>query len=236
LKKLTLHTYGGESGTGADVTTLEGFEVFFNELSTILFTHAKALECLKIAALDGGFLGAGSLILDPLTMPKLQELHLRNMAVNAILIPFLRGRKLKKLVIDDCTAQTADKDFNPQPTWKDLFARIRQSIASPAEIHIMFPTKAPLTRDEAYRSHEEGYVHSETEDDHVKRLRGMTHTGKVCIWPYVDLDTKYGFTFPDADRNAERLGSGHDILEFSILAGEIYEGGGSISVELCPET
>ncbi|KAH7174297.1 uncharacterized protein B0J16DRAFT_375176 [Fusarium flagelliforme] len=234
LKKLTLHTYGGESGAGADVTTLEGFEAFFNELSNVLFTHAKELECLKISALESGFLGVDSLSLDPLTMPKLQELHLGNMAVNAILIPFLRGRKLKKLVIDDCTAQTADKYFNPQPTWQDLFARIRQSITSPAEIQIIVSKTAPLTRDEAYRGHEEGYVHSETEDDHIKRLRGITHTGKVFIWPYVDLDTKYGFTFPDSDMNAKRLGEGHDILEFSILAEEIYEGGGSISVELCP--
>ncbi|KAI1073324.1 hypothetical protein LB507_010912 [Fusarium sp. FIESC RH6] len=234
LKKLTLHTYGGDNGAGADVTTLEGFEVFFNELSTVLFTHAKELQHLELSALENGFLGAGSLFLDPLTMPKLQELHLGNMAVNSILVPFLRGRKLNKLVIDDCAAQTADKDYNLQPTWKDVFARIRQSVTSPAEIKIMFPKKPPLTRDEAYRRDEEDYSHSETEDDHIKRLRGMAHSGSVYIWPYVDLDTKYGFIFPDADMNAEQLDERHDILEFSTLAGEIREGGGSISVEVCP--
>ncbi|RBR27000.1 uncharacterized protein FIESC28_00268 [Fusarium coffeatum] len=232
LKKLALHTYGGENDAVEEVTGLEGFEAFLNELSSVLFTHATELEYLEIVALGNGYLEAGSPFLDPLTMPKLQELHLGNMAVNAILIPFLRGRKLNKLVIDDCTAQIGDKDLNPQPTWKDLFARIRQSITTPAEIKIMFSRKAPLTRDEAHRRDEEGYVHLETEDAHIKRLRAMAHSN-VCIWPYVDLDTKYGFIFPDADMNASRLGRGDDILEFLILEGEVHEGGGSISVEVC---
>ena len=73
LKKLTLHTYGGETNCGdADVTLLQGFQAFFNELSSVLFTHATELECLEIVALANGYLGVGTLYLSHLTMPKLQ--------------------------------------------------------------------------------------------------------------------------------------------------------------------
>ncbi|KAJ4117523.1 hypothetical protein NW768_010886 [Fusarium equiseti] len=233
LKKLTLHTYGGDNGAGADVTTLEGFQVFFNELSTLLFTHAKELECLKIAALENGFLGVNSLSLDPLTMPKVRELHLRNMAVNTVLIPFLKGRKFEKLVLEDCVAQKADQDFNPQPTWADLFEQLRKSITTPVEMLIKFSKRAPLTRDEAYRGEEEGYAHSKTEPRRIKRLRQKTYTGEACIWPYVDLDTKYGFIFPDPDMNAERLGDIHDSFQFELLAGDIFVRDGYYYVDAC---
>lgn len=228
LKKLTLHTYGGESGGDADVTTLEGFEVFFNELSSVLFNHATELEYLEIVALANGYLGVGSLYLSHLTMPKLQEVHLGNMAINSILIPFLTDRKLKKLVIKDCSAQTTDRRGNEQPTWQDVFAAVQQSVQASAEIQIIFQKKAPLTRDESYN---EDYVPPETEDESIKQLRRTVKRGEAYIWPYLEIDSKYGWAFADADMNAERLGSGDDNLEFALLANEVRRGGGSCIVE-----
>jgi hypothetical protein len=235
LRKLTLHPYGGDNGGEWDVNKMPGFNQFFGELSSLLFTHAKELEQLEIVAHESGFLGSDSLVLAPDTMPALRVLHLENMAVTSILPNFLQGihKDLSRIHIVKCVALTKSSTGEDQPSWGNLWTWIREAVPEPKDITCVL-SKAPLTEEEefAYRDGND-YVPLESETMEVKRLRARVAKERdFYVWPYAQVG-KYGAVSADEDTNLERLEYEEDNLEYRLMVEAVESVGGRCKVVVC---
>ncbi|RSL52224.1 hypothetical protein CEP54_011035 [Fusarium duplospermum] len=233
LKELTLYTYGADNGAGWHVNTLPGFNDFFKELSSIMLRHAKHVERLKIIAHDEGFLNYDSLKLSPGIMPELQVLHLQHMAAPAILLPFLEGkpRNLREIHLKKCVAvETNDYDFELK-TWASLWKTIKETGEKPIRVTYQYRKTPPLTEDENYADEEEDWKPPEDEEEGIARLRRMVVEDKDIIWPYVEIDEKYGMLMDNDVLNAEHLGMGSDNKEYRAMMDEMERRRKGVSVE-----
>ncbi|RSM06553.1 hypothetical protein CEP52_005717 [Fusarium oligoseptatum] len=223
LKELTLYTYGADNGAGWHVNTLPGFNDFFKELSSIMLRHATHVERLKIIAHDEGFLNYDSLKLSPGILPELQVLHLQHMAAPAILVPFLEGkpRNLREIHLKKCVAvETNDYDFELK-TWASLWKAIKETGEMPIRVTYQYHKSPPLTEDENYADEEEDWKPPEDEEEGIARLRRMVVEDKDIIWPYVEIDEKYGMVMDNDVLNVEHLGLGNDNKEYRALMDEM---------------
>jgi hypothetical protein len=233
LRKLTLHPYGGDNGTVWDVNKMPGFNEFFGELSSLMFTHAKELEYLKIVAHKSGFLGTDSLVLEPDTMPALRVLHLENMAATSILPNFLQGihKDLSKIHIVKCVALTESSTGEDQPSWGSLWMWIREAVPEPKEITCVLP-QVPLTWEEADYTGGDAYVSPLSEPVEVKRLRArLAKERDFYAWPYAQVG-KYGGVSADEATNMERLECEEDNYEYRLMVEAVESVGGRCEVVL----
>lgn len=78
-------------------------------------------------------------------------------------------------------------------------------------------------------------MHVEIEHNDVKQLRKKFQESEGShIWPYMDVDSKYGHLFPRPSMNLKRLQSGKDNGEFELLAEKLRKGGGKYTVNVYP--
>jgi hypothetical protein len=234
LRRLTLHPYGGDNGAEWDVNKMPGFNEFFGELSTLMFSHAKELEHLEIVAHESGFLGSDSLVLAPDTMPALRVVHLENMAVTSILPNFLQGihKYLSRIHIVECVALAKSSTGEDQPSWGNLWTWIREAVPEPKDITCVL-SKAPLTEEEEFEYREgDDYVPPESESVEVKRLRvRVAKERDFYVWPYAQVG-KYGGVSADEATNLERLESEEDNLEYRLMVEAVERVGGRCKVVL----
>ncbi|KAH7191812.1 uncharacterized protein B0J16DRAFT_353471 [Fusarium flagelliforme] len=205
LKKLTLHTYGGNHDFGWLANT------------------AKNLEYFEIKAHNEGFLGA------PGSMPALRFLHVDGIAVTSVLNSFLQGvhGTLSKIRNTECVALAEDIHDDKQPTWEDLWKVVRQAIKAPAEVVFVPTRKRPITQEEYYHREDDLYKPPSDEEEKIKKFRRMAkEEDGFCIWPYVWVDSQYGYALPEWEMDVARLESGEDNLEFKLLMEEVQRGGG----------
>jgi hypothetical protein len=233
LRKLTLHPYGGDAGAVWDVNKMPGFNAFFGELSSLMFTHAKELEYLEIVGHKSGFLGSDSLVLEPDTMPALRGLHLENMAVTSILPNFLQGihKNLSKIHIVKCVALTASSTGEDQPSWASLWMWIREAVPEPKEITCVLP-EAPLTWEEAEYAYDDVYVPPQWEPMKVQKLRArLAKERDFYVWPYAQVG-KYGGVSGDEVINLEILEFEEDNYQYRLMVEAVESVGGRCKVVL----
>lgn len=223
LKELALYPYGADNGAGWHVNTLPGFNDFFKELSSVMLRHAKQVERLKIIAHDDGFLNYDSLKLSAGILPELQVLHLEHMAAPAILLPFLGGKpcNLREIHLKKCVAVETDNSDFELKTWASLWKAIRETGKKPIRVTYQYPKSPPLTEDENYADEDEDWKPPEDEEEGIARLRRMVAEDKEIIWPYVEIDEKYGMVMDNDVLNAEHLGMGDDNKEYRALMDEM---------------
>ncbi|KAJ4328807.1 hypothetical protein N0V84_000817 [Fusarium piperis] len=223
LTELTLYPYGGENGAGWYVNTLPGFNDFFEELSPIMLEHTKHLERLKIVGHDAGFLSYDSLKLAAGILPKLQVLRLENMAAPAILPPLLEGkpRDLREIYLKNCVAvETNDYDFELK-TWASLWKVIREMGEKLIRVTYHHHKSPPLTEAENYAAEGEDWKPPEDEEEGIARLRKIVAEDEDIIWPYAEVDDKYGMLMDNDVLNVEHLGRGDDNKEYRALMEEM---------------
>lgn len=223
LKQLTLYPYGSENGAGWYVNTLPGFNDFFQDLSSVMLDHAKHLERLKIVGHDAGFLSYDSLKLAAGILPELRVLRLENMAAPAILPPFLEGKphNLREIHLKNCVAvETNDYDFELK-TWASLWKAIREMVEQPICVAYQHHKSPPLTEAENYADSGEEWEPPEDEEEGIARLRKIVAEDKDIVWPYVEVDDKYGMLMDNDVLNVEHLGMGDDNKEYRALMKEM---------------
>lgn len=233
LRKLTLHSYGGNDGAVWDVNKMPGFNQFFGDLSSLMLIHAKELEHLEIVAHESGFLGSNSLVLAPDIMPALRVLRLENMAVTSILPNFLQGihKDLSNIRIVKCVALSESPSGEDPPSWGDLWMWIREAVPEPKEITCVLP-EAPLTWEEADYSYGDVYVAPQWEPMEVQRLRArLAKERGFYVWPYAQVG-KYGGVSADEERNLEMLECEEDNYEYRLMVKAVESVGGRCKVVL----
>ncbi|KAL6362777.1 hypothetical protein LRP88_04082 [Fusarium phalaenopsidis] len=233
LKELALYPYGADNGAGWHVNTLPGFNDFFKVLSSVMLRRAKHVERLKIVAHDYGFLNYDSLKLSPGILPELQVLHLEHMAAPAILLPFLEGkpRNLREIHLSKCVAvETNEYDFELK-TWASLWKTIGETGEKPIRVTYQYHKSPPLTEEENYADEDEDWKPPENEEEGIARLRRMVVEDKEIIWPYVEIDEKYGMVMDNDVLNVEHLRLGDDNKEYRALMDEMERRRKGISAE-----
>ncbi|CAG7557864.1 unnamed protein product [Fusarium equiseti] len=179
------------------------------------------LEYLELKADDEGLLGsAGSLYLAPGSMPALRVLHVASIAVTSGLTNFLQEvhGTLSKIRITECVSLAEDTYDNKQPTWADVWKPVRQAIKAPTEVVFVPTRKQPITQEEYYHREDNPYKPPSDEEEKIEKFWRMAkEEDGFCIWPYVWVDSQYGFALPDWEMNIARLESGVDNLEFKLL-------------------
>ncbi|KAI8716688.1 hypothetical protein NCS52_00963000 [Fusarium sp. LHS14.1] len=223
LKELALYLYGADNGAGWHVNTLPGFNDFFKRLSSIMLRHAKNVERLKIIAHDEGFLNYDSLRLSRGILPELQVLHLQHMTAPAVLLPFLKGkpRNLREIHLKKCVAEETNDDDFELKTWASLWKVIRETGEKPIHVTYQYPKSPPLTEDENYADEGEDWKPPEDEEEGIARLRRLVVEDGDVIWPYVEIDEKYGMVMDNDVLNAEHLGLGEDNKEYKAMMDEM---------------
>lgn len=198
--KLSLDSKG--SGSAHNITTASIFHGlppclepwFFNNLSSV---EDFSFNPTDVAALGGGLEIPNSIPipLKECMMPRLRKVTIQNVFLGKILIDFFarHSSTLDSITLGDCYGIHPDTDRDEPMFWHELFdslADASQSMSKLTSFSLFFEE----AKDSILALTKDWYVRNHPGRDRVVRAKAMAEPD-VPVFPYVEIESKYGFPF-----------------------------------------